>query len=185
MADHEKRMCEECGEKEATCLMNMMIQGQSVKRWLCNGCLTKIRMDLSANNAQRVLGAILQAISGQKRPETPKKPEPLPVVPPEFDLKCEKCGMMLSTANQTGRLGCPNCYEAFREELAPLLQQLHGRVQHAGRRPLDNDDALQRRETIDQLNRAMAKAVAEEDYESAAHFRDQLKALEGQEGGEG
>lgn len=58
-----------------------------------------------------------------------------------------------------------------------MLQQLHGRTQHAGRQPLNTVSAQQTRTRREQLTRLMAQAVAAEDFETAAQLRDQLRAL--------
>lgn len=58
-----------------------------------------------------------------------------------------------------------------------MLQQLHGRTQHAGRQPLQSPTQQHTRTRREQLTRLMAQAVAAEDFETAAQLRDQLRAL--------
>ena len=92
-------------------------------------------------------------------------------------LTCPRCGMTLSEFTRTGHLGCPKCYEAFREQLQPMLLQIHGRVQHAGRQPLSTAEEQRKRSATEQLQRQMEQAVALEDFETAAKLRDQIRAL--------
>ena len=99
-------------------------------------------------------------------------------------IVCERCGTSLSQFTKSGKLGCPNCYQAFREQLTPMLQQIHGRVQHAGRKPLDDEAAQRRRAVYERLSRQLEQAVAMEDFETAAILRDQLRQLRNAEGGE-
>ena len=82
-----------------------------------------------------------------------------------------------SEFTRTGHLGCPKCYEAFREQLQPMLLQIHGRVQHAGRQPLSTAEEQRKRSATEQLQRQMEQAVALEDFETAAKLRDQIRAL--------
>ena len=58
-----------------------------------------------------------------------------------------------------------------------MLLQIHGRVQHAGRQPLDTREAQQQRSRQEELTRLMEQAVADENFERAAMLRDQLRAL--------
>lgn len=85
--------------------------------------------------------------------------------------------MTLSEFTRTGHLGCPKCYEAFREQLQPMLLQIHGRVQHAGRQPLSTAEEQRKRSATELLQRQMEQAVALEDFETAAKLRDQIRAL--------
>ena len=65
-----------------------------------------------------------------------------------------------------------------------MLQQIHGRVQHAGRRPLESEEAQRTRTRQEELTRLMQQAVALEDFETAALLRDQIHALASEGGGD-
>src|SRR4029077_13141412 len=41
---------------------------------------------------------------------------------------CAHCGLMFVEFRNAGRLGCPHDSQAFREELLPLLENIHGEV---------------------------------------------------------
>lgn len=58
-----------------------------------------------------------------------------------------------------------------------MLQQIHGRVQHAGRVPLDTREAQAQRSRQEALTRQMEQAIAVEDFETAAKLRDQIRRL--------
>lgn len=182
MAEHENEvsLCEECGVNEACYTISVMMGGQVTQRHLCADCMAKMNMNLAAGNVKHLLSAIMSAITGAGEEEQDTAP-----IAPEEDVVCERCNTSLSQFTKSGKLGCPSCYTAFRQQLTPMLQQIHGRVQHAGRKPID-DEAAQRRRTIyDRLSRQLEQAVAVEDFESAAVLRDQLRHLSAMEGGEG
>src|SRR5687767_1527419 len=40
--------------------------------------------------------------------------------------ECPVCGMKFVDFRNSGRLGCPHDYDAFKEDLAPLLENIHG-----------------------------------------------------------
>ncbi len=181
MAEKENgfSLCEECGVNEACYTISMMMGDQVTQRHLCADCMAKMNMNLAAGNIKHLLSAIMSAITGTAEEAAAA------AVPPEEDVVCERCNTTLSRFTKSGKLGCPHCYTAFREQLTPMLQQIHGRVQHAGRKPLDTEAAQRRRAVYDRLTRQMEQAVAMEDFETAAILRDQLRHLSQTEGGEG
>ena len=94
-------------------------------------------------------------------------------------LRCPRCGFSQADFKKTGRLGCPECYQAFADGLAGLLKSMHKGTRHVGKAP----EALrQSRENVDRLKslqRKLAKAIENEDYEMAAALRDEIKAMTG------
>lgn len=182
MAEQENfALCDECGQNEAVYTVSVMMGGEITQRRLCPDCMAKMNMNLSAGNVKKMLSAILSALTGQE--EQAEEPD----VSGEDDVVCERCGTTLSRFTKSGKLGCPMCYTAFREKLTPMLQQIHGRVQHAGRKPTQDEAAQQRRTQYERLTRHLEAAVAVEDYETAAIIRDQIRRLnqERQEGSVG
>lgn len=181
MAENENgfSLCEECGVNEACYTISVMMGGQITQRHLCADCMAKMNMNLAAGNVKHLLSAIMSAITGTAEEAASE------AIAPEEDVLCERCGTTLSQFTKSGRLGCPSCYTAFREQLTPMLQQIHGRVQHAGRKPIDDEAAQRRRTVYERLSRQLEQAVAVEDFETAAILRDQLRHLGSMEGGQG
>ena len=159
-------LCEECKTNEASYTISVMVGGEITTRHLCGDCMAKMNMDSASGNIKSLLSTILSAITGDTAPGSAEK-----------DVTCPRCGMTLSEFTRTGHLGCPKCYEAFREQLQPMLLQIHGRVQHAGRQPLSTAEEQRKRSATEQLQRQMEQAVALEDFETAAKLRDQIRAL--------
>ena len=52
-----------------------------------------------------------------------------------IDKVCAKCGTRLSYFMNTGYLGCPNCYSAFRDELNSAILKIQGSNVHVGKTP--------------------------------------------------
>ena len=159
-------LCEECKTNEASYTISVMVGGEITTRHLCGDCMAKMNMDIASGNIKSLLSTILSAITGDTAPGSAEK-----------EVTCPRCGMTLSVFTRTGHLGCPKCYEAFREQLQPMLLQIHGRVQHAGRQPLSTAEEQRKRSATEQLQRQMEQAVALEDFETAAKLRDQIRAL--------
>lgn len=95
------------------------------------------------------------------------------------ELKCPRCGFSQADFKKTGRLGCPLCYRTFAEGLDGLLKSMHKGVRHMGKVP----ESLRRtRDTADRLKvlqKKLAKAIEEENFEEAASLRDEIKSLNG------
>lgn len=150
--------CEECGIRPAEVVMTTVIGGQTTTRHLCRECVKKYK----AGDVQAVLAAVLSAMGQQK-----KAP----------DITCPHCGETYAEFQKTGMLGCAECYQAFRQELTPMITRVQGRTQHAGRRPPVSREEQERLARMDALRAEMEAAVAVEDFEEAARLRDALRAL--------
>jgi protein arginine kinase activator len=91
---------------------------------------------------------------------------------------CSSCGMTYGSYRKTGRVGCSKCYEAFKEKLLPLIQELHGGVVHVGRSPKNYQDYEQIKRKIMTLKAALKEAVSREEFEKAVTLRDEITTLE-------
>ena len=90
---------------------------------------------------------------------------------------CPICGISFYEFRQSGRLGCPNDYEFFAEELSPLIVNIHGESEHVGKSPQYGDDLLPKQTEMIRLRREMKDAIDREDYEMASRLRDEIKSI--------
>lgn len=90
---------------------------------------------------------------------------------------CPICGITFYEFRQSGRLGCPNDYEFFSDELNPLIVNIHGETEHVGKRPQYAGNVLEKQTEVIRLRREMRDAVDREDYELASRIRDEIKKL--------
>ena len=87
-------------------------------------------------------------------------------------LACPDCGLKFMEYRADGRLGCPRDYALFAVGLEPLLRRSQGASRHVGK-------ASKRGRFLDkrlEVRALLRKAVAREDYETAAKLRDQLRS---------
>jgi len=161
-------LCEECKVNEASYTIAVMMGTEVTQRHLCGDCMAKMNMNLASGNIRGLLSSILTAITGSEDTKPDDK---------QPDVVCPRCKTTWGQFTKSGRLGCPGCYEAFREPLQPMLLQIHGRVQHGGREPLHTADEQRVRSQQEELTRQMEQAVAAEDFETAAVLRDRLREL--------
>jgi protein arginine kinase activator len=95
---------------------------------------------------------------------------------------CPFCQITFLEFRNSGRLGCPYDYEVFRDELMPLLENIHDETRHSGKVPRRAPRNSQQQTTLIQLRNDLKRAVAAEDYETAARVRDKIKSIEHEQG---
>ena len=96
---------------------------------------------------------------------------------PEGVIRCEQCGFTQADFKKLGRFGCPACYEAFKDVLAPMLSGIHKGSVHTGKVPRT---ALSRKSLHDRLSKLetdLSEAIKSENYEDAARFRDEINQV--------
>lgn len=92
--------------------------------------------------------------------------------------ECPRCGIKFVEFRNSGRLGCPHDYQEFREELVPLLENIHGETRHCGKTPRQLPQNKQTQGELLQLRKQLQQAVTKEAYEEAARLRDRIRQLE-------
>ncbi len=95
-----------------------------------------------------------------------------------MNRECPVCGMKFIDFRNTGRLGCPHDYQEFRDELAQLLENIHGETRHCGKTPRRLPQTKQTQSELAQLRKQLQQAVTREAYEEAARIRDRIRKLE-------
>jgi protein arginine kinase activator len=115
-------------------------------------------------------------------PQKPGGGKPAPAAAddeePALNRECEHCGIKFVDFRNTGRLGCPCDYQEFREELAPLLENIHGETRHCGKSPRRLPQTKLTQSELVQLRKQLLQAVNKEAYEEAARLRDRIRRLE-------
>jgi len=93
-------------------------------------------------------------------------------------VHCPRCGYQYSDFKRLGRLGCPDCYDAFESQLVAVLRHVHGSTQHTGKHATHRSEQSAIREQVAALREELNLAIRNEDYERAAALRDEIRALE-------
>ena len=97
------------------------------------------------------------------------------------NIVCPVCKTSLREFKSTGKLGCPNCYEMFREEISGILKRIAPFEKHKQetiKAPKAKVQKLTKEEQIKSLREEMKLAVIEERYEDAAKIKKQITKLE-------
>jgi len=151
-------ICEECKKKKSEFTFVEVVNGEKKKRHLCSDCAEKLAMAIP-----KIVGGV-----------TP----PLRKLKEEEKVKCPQCGMNYLEFEKRARFGCPQCYEVFKDQILPLLNELHGSTKYMGRRySLDSRKASLIKKRIE-LEKKLKEAVKKEAFEEAARIRDKLRKLE-------
>lgn len=96
------------------------------------------------------------------------------------NVVCPVCKTTLKEFKASGKLGCPNCYEVFREEVTKVIKRIAPFEKHKqdAIKTKEIKQKLTKEEQIKDLREQMKQAVAEERYEDAAKIKKQITKLE-------
>lgn len=86
---------------------------------------------------------------------------------------CPGCGRTWEDARRTTLLGCPRCWDTFREPLRLVLQEFQGTSGPHDALPL-RDQILHR--LREDLERGLREALEREDYAEALRLRDLINS---------
>ena len=156
--------CDVCKQNQATVFLTQIVDGKMQKVNLCESCSKEKGVTDPTGFALADLLLGLGAAQEMERGGSVQK--------------CPACGFSQADFKKTGRLGCGACYETFGEGLASLLKGMHKGSAHVGKVPARAVRSIERESQMKTLQRDLRKAVAAEDYESAAQLRDRIKQIE-------
>lgn len=159
-------LCDVCGKKEATVHLTEIINDQVTKLHLCEECARDKSVEMEEHFGLSDLLAGLADLGAQMEPQAIDK------------VKCPNCGFSYQDFRKIGRLGCSECYEAFKKQLAPLLKRIHGADRHVGKVPLMIGKTVKETRNLQDMKMKLDKAIRAEEFEEAARLRDQIKELE-------
>ena len=177
------KKCQQCA-KPATLHITEIVDGEGTALHLCESCaqdyLTHVNAgelpgDLSWDDDDEAEGMDDELEAALSEVEEDLSPEDLE----EADSQtCSNCGITFKEFRKIGRLGCPQCYLIFEEELEPLLENIHGETEHFGKLPKRAPESSEREFQLIRLRKELEEAVETEDYERAASVRDEIASIE-------
>ena len=151
--------CEICKDKKAVVHFKQVNDGAVQEMYICEACAAQKGFDVGSpvGLSDFLFGIGLPGV-GEK--------------PPAEDKACPACHMRGSDFRKTSRLGCPSCYETFAVELAPMLEDMHRGLTHAGKVTAGATSSARVA-----LRKALDGAVAAQNFEEAARLRDLIRGL--------
>ena len=161
------KKCRRCS-KPATLHITEIHDGEAAAVHLCESCareyLEEDEAEEQAADPASELAAKLEALVSEGDDDA--------------QTQCSNCEITFKQFREEGRLGCPCCYEEFRVELDPLLENIHEEVVHVGKRPKSSPAAVSEQSRLIQLRNKQREAIDREDYEAAAELRDEIAGVE-------
>lgn len=192
--------CERCHQREATIHLSQTFQGKTVEQNLCETCARELGLDSKFESVfsdlfgQPFLGGNIFNTTGG----IPAFGKPV-----TRELRCSHCGQTYEEFSKTGLFGCSHCYEAYADRLDQVFRRVQSGTRHVGHKlamPATRPGQGGADQTVKQagvatpagtpseqqvlqqqladLRARQQQAVKDEDYEQAAHLRDEIKAIE-------
>ncbi|MFK2826813.1 UvrB/UvrC motif-containing protein [Bacillus sp. B190/17] len=178
-------ICQECKERPASLHFTKTLNGEKTEFHLCDKCAReKSEKYMFSYHPEFSIGNLLGGLLNLDSPFSSKPTQ----YPQQKVLKCENCQTTFQQFVNKGKFGCAHCYEAFQEQLAPILKRLqNGNNMHRGKMPERMGGTLHLKKEIAELKTRLQQAIVQEEFELAADIRDQIRSLEKKmlfEGGE-
>lgn len=92
--------------------------------------------------------------------------------------RCPFCGRTYYEFQKSGKFGCAKCYKTFSKPVRATLRQVQQSSNHTGKIPSKQSEGLMKKRQLENLRAKLSKAVADEDYETAAKLHKEIKGLE-------
>lgn len=178
-------LCERCKIREANIRYTEVVNGVKTEHNLCGQCAKEL--DFGHYSAffdgDFPLGKLLSGLLGIE--DSSQKKE-------EFHhIICPTCNTSYEDFIKDSRFGCQDCYSVFSLLMDDSMKQLQGSDIHTGKRPKQQQGRkagqpepeqvnLEVNDTADMiqvLKARLSEALSKEEYELAAQYRDQIKAL--------
>ncbi|MGF1580570.1 MAG: UvrB/UvrC motif-containing protein [Gemmataceae bacterium] len=157
--------CQKCNNTATLHITEVLEDDDFQELHLCEMCAHKHLYEPQGKTAVSKAGVAESGTESEEASILPQK-------------SCPHCELSFVEFRNTGRLGCPNDYYEFRDELLPLLENIHGETKHCGKTPRRSPHTRKTQTELMNLRNQLKQAISEEDYEHAAALRDQIKDLE-------
>lgn len=159
-------LCNECGKNEAKVHVTHIFNGKKTESHLCEECAKKNQTFLNSNFSMENLFSAMLNNAFNTTTYMPSK-------------GCTKCGMTFDEFKNTGKFGCSDCIDTFKQRLLPVVKNIQGYDTHTGKIPKRAGGSYKIQKDIEKLKAQLKKAIDSEEYERAAQLRDKIREMEG------
>ena len=180
--------CDNCGKDNANVRYLRNINGVKQEMNLCEECSEKLGVtDINFNmpiDFSSFLGGFFEDFENS---------DLLTLMEQNEQTKCQGCSSTFEDIINSGKFGCPKCYETFETQIDSLMNKIHGSNRHLGRLgkleeinvdSKNNSKSLEESKNenkLENLKEQLKQLVKDEKYEEAAKIRDEIKKLEKEE----
>lgn len=174
-------LCEKCKKRTATVFYNENINGKTRAYSLCGECAAKLREKGDIQEITSMIGSFADPFSmlqndlfgGFYGLPTSKTAS--------AEKKCPVCSGKYADIANSGKVGCPTCYEVFADELSRTIQSVHGTTVHVGNVPSRHRAQQAKAEQLKKLKAQLQEAIQQENFEKAVALRDEIRTMEADE----
>lgn len=167
-------VCQECGKRPATLHFTKIVNGEKTEFHFCETCAREKGELIPGTSNGFSIHSLLSGLLDLD----PSGKGQTPGAKTAHSLQCEECGMTYSQFSKLGRFGCSSCYKYFSDRLDPLFKRVHGGTSHVGKVPKRTGGRIQIKRQIDELKKELQFRIVQEEFETAAEIRDQIRELE-------
>ncbi|MBE6679439.1 MAG: hypothetical protein E7598_02835 [Ruminococcaceae bacterium] len=161
-------ICSNCKNSNASFFYTQNINGKETSVALCQNCAAKA--GIGNTMVSPLFGSLFANAKANKKATSSAK-------------RCTLCALTFNDILKMGKVGCPECYNSFKEELKDTIRSIHGMAKHIGLTPNGTEKLTTVKKELseeDVLREQLNEAIKAENYEEAANLRDKIKALKGE-----
>ncbi|MEE9552894.1 MAG: UvrB/UvrC motif-containing protein [candidate division Zixibacteria bacterium] len=165
-------LCQDCKKTESTVHLTQILNNKKVVLNLCKNCAEERGFHSPFENLPFPLAEFVSGMVGSTKKKVAEGGKTV-----VKSIDCAVCGMTFEDFAKTGRLGCVQCYSAFRKDLTDLLRKIHGSCDHRGKIPAGTTDVMKPVREERRLREDLKRAIEQEDFEKAADLRDKIRVM--------
>lgn len=164
--------CESCGEETASIHLLRVQDGAVTHTHLCPACAEGIAEQTEG------LALVLSVPSAHRVDRNAvEKPAVQPTAMQAEDGFCGVCGTTATDLQESGMVGCPNCYRVLGPAIEAFVESDESEIAHLGKVPRQSPPGDSVRHEIMRLERMLRELIECERFEEAAGVRDRLTQL--------
>lgn len=152
-------ICQQCKKRAATVNFIETVGGETVALHLCDQCYKYKYGEFENAAANAIINGLLDSSSPVRR------------------KVCKVCGMKFDDYERTGLLGCPSCYDVFKEEIMPYIESIQGKTLHIGKEGGDHSSEHDLRLRLKTLQEQLEAALTRGDYIAASRLNRQMTSI--------
>lgn len=172
-------ICENCQERPATVTITQIINDHKSEKHYCEVCAAKFHPFNFEFQKEEQLPIhqlvsnwfglpIWQSTTQEKQQKNVQQ-----------QGTCPGCGSTFRKFLNEGKLGCPECYETFSNQLPQVLAKIQSGTKHIGRTPGKQRNTNEwMKKQLHTMREQLQLAIKDERFEDAAKLRDEIRELE-------
>ncbi len=167
-------LCDFCGENEANVYLIKIFKDKVERINICSECAEEVSMDTEDGILDGIAKLLNKLLKGKEKNSKFSGGKNSKI---EGNRKCYNCGIDIKTIEETGKVGCKECYKEFSDILMPLIKSIHGSIEYRGKIPINSNKKLKVEKKINDLKSRLNEEIIIENFEEAAKIRDTIKKL--------